>query len=60
MPHKQLFLRARAPQKPVRGAEPLADAARVALGPKSKCVLIGKKYRLDFCLQRRSDNREGN
>ena len=28
----------------MRGAAALADAVRVTLGPKSKCVLIGKKW----------------
>jgi CBS domain-containing protein len=40
---KQLFLRAEAGEKIICGAAPVADAVRVTLGPKSKCVLIGKK-----------------
>ena len=44
MPFKQLFFRAEAREKIVRGAAALADAVRVTLGPKSKCVLIGKKW----------------
>jgi chaperonin GroEL len=44
MPSKQLFFRAEAREKIVRGAAALADAVRVTLGPKSKCVLIGKKW----------------
>jgi chaperonin GroEL len=44
MPSKQLFFRAEAREKIVRGAAVLADAVRVTLGPKSKCVLIGKKW----------------
>ena len=44
MPYKQLFFRAEAREKIVRGAAALADAVRVTLGPKSKCVLIGKKW----------------
>ena len=44
MPYKQLFFRAEAREKIVRGAGALADAVRVTLGPKSKCVLIGKKW----------------
>jgi chaperonin GroEL len=28
----------------MRGAEALADTVRVMLGPKSNCVLIGKKW----------------
>jgi len=44
MPYKQLFFRAEAREKVIRGAAALADAVRVTLGPKSKCVLIGKKW----------------
>src|SRR4249920_3545790 len=44
MAHKQLFFRSEAREKIVRGAAYLADAVRVTLGPKSKCVLIGKKW----------------
>jgi chaperonin GroEL len=44
MPYKQLFFRAEAREKIARGAAALADAVRVTLGPKSKCVLIGKKW----------------
>jgi chaperonin GroEL len=44
MPFKQLFFRAEAREKIVRGAAALADAVRVTLGPKSKCVLIGRKW----------------
>jgi chaperonin GroEL len=44
MPYKQLFFRGEAREKIVRGAAALADAVRVTLGPKSKCVLIGKKW----------------
>jgi chaperonin GroEL len=44
MAHKQLFFRSDAREKIVRGAAYLADAVRVTLGPKSKCVLIGKKW----------------
>src|SRR5438477_12524059 len=44
MPYKQLFFRAEAGEKIVRGAAALADAVRVTLGPKSKCVLIEKKW----------------
>ena len=42
MAHKQLFFRSEAREKVMRGAAALADAVRVTLGPKSKCVLIGK------------------
>jgi len=44
MSHKQLLFDAAAREKVLRGATALADAVRVTLGPKSKCVLIGKKY----------------
>ncbi len=44
MPYKQIFFRSDAREKVVRGAAALADAVRVTLGPKSKCVLIGKKW----------------
>jgi chaperonin GroEL len=44
MASKQLFFRAEAREKIVRGAAALAEAVRVTLGPKSKCVLIGKKW----------------
>jgi chaperonin GroEL len=44
MPYKQLFFRSEAREKIIRGAAALADAVRVTLGPKSKCVLIGKKW----------------
>jgi len=44
MPYKQLFFRAEAREKIIRGAAALADAVRVTLGPKSKCVLIGRKW----------------
>src|SRR5579885_2594487 len=44
MSYKQLFFRSEAREKIIRGAAALADAVRVTLGPKSKCVLIGKKW----------------
>jgi chaperonin GroEL len=44
MPHKQVFFRSEAREKILRGASQLADAVRVTLGPKSKCVLIEKKW----------------
>jgi chaperonin GroEL len=44
MAHKQFRFRAAAREKILRGATALADAVRVTLGPKSKCVLIEKKY----------------
>ena len=42
--HKQLRFRAAAREKILRGASELADAIRVTLGPKSKSVLIERKY----------------
>jgi chaperonin GroEL len=44
MAHKQLIFRAAAREKVLRGATALADAVRVTLGPKSKCVLIERKW----------------
>ncbi|MFN0122867.1 MAG: chaperonin GroEL [Blastocatellia bacterium] len=44
MAHKQVLFRAEAREKILRGATALADAVRVTLGPKSKSVLIEKKY----------------
>lgn len=44
MAHKQVSFRADAREKILRGATALADAVRVTLGPKSKCVLIEKKW----------------
>ncbi len=44
MAYKHLFFRAAAREKILRGATELADAVRVTLGPKSKCVLIEKKW----------------
>jgi chaperonin GroEL len=44
MPAKQFQFRAEARQSILRGASVLADAVRVTLGPKSKCVLIEKKF----------------
>ncbi len=44
MSHKQLLFRAAAREKVLRGAGALADAVRVTLGPKSKSVLIGKRW----------------
>jgi hypothetical protein len=40
MPYKQVLFRSEAREKILRGATTLADAVRVTLGPKSKCVLI--------------------
>ena len=44
MPHKQLLFRAEAREKVLRGAAAITDAVRVTLGPRSKCVLIQKKW----------------
>ncbi|MFO0980161.1 MAG: chaperonin GroEL [Planctomycetota bacterium] len=44
MAHKQILFRSEARQKIVKGATTLADAVRVTLGPKSKCVLLQKKW----------------
>jgi chaperonin GroEL len=44
MPAKQFQFHADAREKILRGASVLADAVRVTLGPKSKCVLIEKKF----------------
>ena len=44
MTHKKLMFRSAAREKVLRGATALADAVRVTLGPKSKSVLIGKKW----------------
>jgi chaperonin GroEL len=44
MPHKKVLFRLQAREKVLAGATQLADAVRVTLGPKSKCVLIEKKW----------------
>ena len=44
MPHKQILFRSAAREKILRGVTQLADAVRVTLGPKSKSVLIQKKW----------------
>jgi chaperonin GroEL len=44
MAHKQLLFRAAAREKVLQGATALADAVRVTLGPKAKCVLIERKW----------------
>jgi chaperonin GroEL len=44
MAHKQVLFRSAAREKVLRGATQLADAVRVTLGPKSKSVLIQKKW----------------
>jgi chaperonin GroEL len=44
MPHKQVLFRSAAREKILRGATQLVDAVRVTLGPRSKSVLIEKKW----------------
>jgi chaperonin GroEL len=44
MAHKQILFRSEAREKILRGAGALADAVRVTLGPKSKSVLIQRKW----------------
>jgi chaperonin GroEL len=44
MPVKQVLFRSAAREKVLRGATQLADAVRITLGPKSKSVLIQKKW----------------
>ena len=44
MAHKQVLFRSAAREKILRGASQLADAIRVTLGPRSKSVLIEKKW----------------
>ncbi len=44
MTHKQVLFRSAAREKILRGSAQLADAIRITLGPKSKSVLIQKKW----------------
>ena len=44
MAHKRVMFRSAAREKILRGAGQLADAIRVTLGPKSKSVLIQRKW----------------
>ncbi len=44
MAHKQILFRSAAREKVLRGATQLTDAVRVTLGPRSKSVLIEKKW----------------
>ena len=44
MAHKRILFRSAAREKILRGATQLADAVRVTLGPRSKSVLIEKKW----------------
>jgi chaperonin GroEL len=48
MANKHLLFRAAAREKILEGATALADAVRVTLGPRSKCVLIDKKWGKPF------------
>ena len=44
MPHKQVLFHSAAREKVLAGATALANAVRVTLGPKSKSVLIQRKW----------------
>src|SRR3989304_7269187 len=44
MAYKKLLFESAAREKVLKGAATLAEAVRVTLGPKSKCVLIEKKW----------------
>ncbi|MGZ3769075.1 MAG: chaperonin GroEL [Bdellovibrio sp.] len=44
MAYKQLSFKTAAREKILRGVNTLADAVRITLGPKSKCVLIEKQF----------------
>jgi chaperonin GroEL len=44
MAHKQILFRSAAREKILRGTTQLADAVRVTLGPRSKAVLIQRKW----------------
>lgn len=44
MAHKRIVFEAPAREKVLRGAAALADAVRITLGPKAKCVLIEQKW----------------
>jgi chaperonin GroEL len=44
MSPKQMLFKTAAREKILRGASLLADAVRVTLGPRSKCVLIERKF----------------
>jgi chaperonin GroEL len=46
MTHKQVLFRSAAREKILRGTQQLAEAVRITLGPKSKSVLIQKKWGL--------------
>jgi chaperonin GroEL len=44
MAHKHLLLRTAARERILSGATALADTVRVTLGPKSKCIVIERKW----------------
>jgi chaperonin GroEL len=44
MAYKRLVFKSEAREKVLKGAAALTDAVRVTLGPKSKCVLVEKKW----------------
>ena len=44
MPFKHLLFHSEARERVLRGATAMADAVRVTLGPKAKCVLIERKW----------------
>jgi chaperonin GroEL len=44
MAHKQVFFRSEARERILRGVSALTDAVLVTLGPKSKCVLLEKRF----------------
>jgi len=44
MPAKRILFQSAARERVLKGATALADAVRVTLGPKSKCVLIERKW----------------
>ena len=44
MPAKEISFRSEARERILQGAAALADAVRVTLGPKSKCVLLQRAY----------------
>ncbi|HXU19935.1 MAG TPA: chaperonin GroEL [Verrucomicrobiae bacterium] len=44
MPFKRLLFKSAAREKVLKGATALTEAVRVTLGPKSKCILIEKKW----------------
>ncbi len=48
MVHKQVLFRAEARGKVLHGASQLADAVRITLGPRSKSVLIERKWGTPF------------